>query len=808
MAAIGRQIQLRWSTEVLDLTIAPYTVLANQGFVSAGENLEIRTRVDAVTLNEVERAVSMVRAWLCNAAAWNDSGLGKPVEIWMKTCDNLVAVAEIGATWRKKEIRGGDVIVQPKAGTAATPTADVQISLQVEPVWRRAAPEPLLRAVPTQLYFPAHDPITYLAANAQGWLTALDGTQVMARRVSWSATTGLTIRCHFVHRTAMTNQCSFLSYDSETLQTMSAYWLPANKQFSIRDAQMVVATSPVFAFADGQVVDVIFRWSETLGMGIWVDGTKVASNATCDINTSVVQYNNILINNSFDLHTGTVDDGVSDTWPDWNVYNIDDGAGRKAEATATAHMSTRALKLIAASSGATPMVEQTVYLDEPGVYNFSLMARGNGLVAGQIQVLGYNGSTFVGDLVALQSTGVTGTSYTIVSRDFTYAEASGIDRVVVRLLAPATAGTCYFDAVSLNNTVTELKEYRILDPGTSGVVEVANIQVWPGLTDAECAGLSAYGRPDPELPFLFKPISEMQYRALYRLYNGPGDTWSPLRLWARARGQNFTRIQMGWRTGRELELMRTLSHQLICEIATLGTDTARVADVNACTGYVARVTPTNTSWITRVTLALANDPDDVLAVRGEHRLLLACRDASASKNLVRWRLVVAGRAGAWSTAVAPQQMSTYSLVDVGRVIIPPGKWLEESYAATTSLFSGTYITLEVQVQNSVGSGGGTFDLDSVFLFPSEVEGTATALWGDASTNYMLLDWGGESPTFVAVRDVDTFEFAAWMDYVGDAIAMLPRTVGMLTLGVFRNSMEQANMLDMCEIAAYVETRWA
>jgi len=307
---------------------------------------------------------------------------------------------------------------------------------------------------------------------------------------------------------------------------------------------------------------------------------------------------------------------------------------------------------------------------------------------------------------------------------------------------------------------------------------------------------------------MWQPDSENQYQALYRLYNGAGDTWSPLRLWARARGNNFTKIQIGWRAGRELELQRTLSHQLACQSATLGSGTTQVADENACTGYVARVTPADTSWVTRVTLALANDPDDVLAVRGEHRLLLACRDASASKNLARWRLVVAGRAGAWSTAVAPQAMSTYSLIDLGRVVIPPGKWPEESFTATTSLFSGTYITLEIQVQNSVGSGGGTFDLDSVFLFPAECEGRATALWGDASTNYILQDWGGESPSFIAVRDVDTFEFAAWVDYVGDAIAMLPRTVGMLTLAIFRNSAEQAYMLDRCEISAYVETRWA
>jgi hypothetical protein len=175
---------------------------------------------------------------------------------------------------------------------------------------------------------------------------------------------------------------------------------------------------------------------------------------------------------------------------------------------------------------------------------------------------------------------------------------------------------------------------------------------------------------------------------------------------------------------------------------------------------------------------------------------------------VRFRLVVAGQAEEWSEAKGATTVGTYSLVDLGTVRIPPGEWPAEALAATTDVHGGSYVTLEVQACNTTGSGGGTLDLDAVYLLPAEAEGTLDLVL-DVSAYYGLLDFTGERASFIGVADPRSLEFAAWGAYPGDRLELPPSTQegGTLMLRWLRDTQGQAYMNDVCDVWLYYEPRW-
>lgn len=399
-----------------------------------------------------------------------------------------------------------------------------------------------------------------------------------------------------------------------------------------------------------------------------------------------------------------------------------------------------------------------------------------------------------------------GTPNVAQSSQYTLTVGQEVDLVV--RWTPGTGIAIWVNGVADGSaaacTFAQADTYGVFEP--TGSQSILSVQLWPaGLTDAQCAALYGWGRPEAELAYVVPPANTQNRNAGYNVYNGPGDAASPLRIMLDGGAQDYEQVRVGW---RPLRIPPT--HRWECEDGTNGTDTADEADANASGGGVARFTPTDTAWATRSTLVLAADPDDVPDLLGEHRLLLACQDGAGAVNvnLVRWRLVVAGQAEDWSDEFAVAAVSTYSLVDLGLLRIPPGQWPAEALAATTDVHAGSYVALELQVSNTTGSGGGTFDLDAVILQPAEAEGTLTLTF-DVSAYYALLDFTGERAAFVGVAEPRSLEFAAWGDYVGDRLELTPCAgeAGVLVLAWLRDGVEQAYMGDVCDVWLFVEPRW-
>lgn len=396
----------------------------------------------------------------------------------------------------------------------------------------------------------------------------------------------------------------------------------------------------------------------------------------------------------------------------------------------------------------------------------------------------------------------------VVAQSAQYSFAVGDEVDVIFRWSPGAGMAIWVNGVASGSaascTFAQADVYTVFEP--TGSQSVLGVQVWPApLTDAECAGLYAWGRPEAELMVVKPPPNTRNMNGVYLVYNCPGSALAPLRLVLDGDTQDYTNVRVGLRPLRALSV--TLRE---CEAGTLGAHTAAAADASASDGNVARVTPADASWATRVTLVLAADPDDVAAIAGEHRLLLACLDGATAVqiNRIRWRLVIAGQAEDWSDEISAAAIGTYSLLDLGTMRVPAGQWPVESLRATTDVHAGSYVTLEIQSQNIAGSGGGTLDLDALTLQPAEMEGTLS-LTIDVSAWYALLDSTGVQPVAIGVADPRSMEFAAWGTYPGASLRLTPTTgeAGTLICRWYRDTLEQAYMLDLCDVFVFVEPRW-
>lgn len=347
--------------------------------------------------------------------------------------------------------------------------------------------------------------------------------------------------------------------------------------------------------------------------------------------------------------------------------------------------------------------------------------------------------------------------------------------------------------------------FQVFAPSTAAQT-LMSWQAWPAaLTDAQCAGLYAWGRPEPELCCVAPPADTANTNALYKFYNVPGDASAALRVVLDGASQDFLMVKLGL---RPLRIPTTVLWE--CESGTNGADTLDAADASASGGNVAQFTPSAATYATQSTLAICANPADVAAMAGEWRLYLACKDNAATVgiNCVKWRLVIAGQNEDYSDEYSAAAVSTYSLVDLGTLRIPPGQWPAESISASTDVVGGTFIALEIAVKNTAGAGGGTFNLDAVYLVPAELEGTLEGTF-DVSAWYEVLDFTGERPAFVGVGDYRSMEFGAWADYVGDRLELVPRAGdgGALALRWYRDAVEQWYAADACDVFLYVEPRW-
>ena len=335
--------------------------------------------------------------------------------------------------------------------------------------------------------------------------------------------------------------------------------------------------------------------------------------------------------------------------------------------------------------------------------------------------------------------------------------------------------------------------------GAAGTQIVYSVQLWPvALTDAQITGLPAWGRPVSELCYLYPPSDTKATNAIYKLYNAGGDAPGPVRLMFDSSGAtDYGKIRLGYRPRRVPTLIR-----MECEDGTLGSNTASNANASASAGSQARFTPADTAWATRVTTTLVNAPSALAASQGEYRLFMAGYDSAASVqvNRVKWRMVVAGKAGDWSDELSFANVSERALLDLGTLSLPPGNWPQEAVDATSTAYGFAYVTIELQAANSTGSGGGTLDMDALYVVPAEAEGTVEATF-DVSAADLLLDFATEPFAALLVGDPQTFEFAGWATYLGDVFELAPTdgTCGMFFFFWYRDGVEEFFPNDTCDV---------
>jgi len=349
--------------------------------------------------------------------------------------------------------------------------------------------------------------------------------------------------------------------------------------------------------------------------------------------------------------------------------------------------------------------------------------------------------------------------------------------------------------------------YRVLEADeTSGSQQYLSVQIWPtGLTDTQIAALVQWGRPAPELAWYETPSDAKARNAVYVLHNGPGEMPAPLRLVAAPVSQAQAQVRLAMRA-----LRRPGTTRLECEAGTLGANTASNSNAAASNGSQARFTPADTNWATRVTATAVATPSLLAAMQGEYRLLLAGYDNAASIqiNQVRWRLVVSGIAGAWSEERAFSAVGKRLLLDLGTLTLPPGNWPWETLAAETTVYGSAFVTVELQARNTTGSGGGTLDMDVLFLLPAEAEGVSLATIGTSTP--LALDWTREPPAWVVIRDLRSLEFGGWGDYTGDDISLPPSaggTAAVLTAHWLRDAADEFYPNDEAAVYLYYASRW-
>lgn len=593
----GRQCQLVRGDTWVNLRATPYDLLAD-GWTSSGNNLEMKIKVSATTWTEMDRYVKTLQTMVSQGTAFEQSGMGRALWVYTKFDDDLVTVAEIGATWKRKRVRGGSVVA---GQTMVAPRSVVQLltlSLEVDDVWRRAAPEPVLELLSGTI-----------AQRSDGGISAtavITATSVYARRIAWTSATGLSGRWFWSYASTGSDVLNVLKLSAN----FALYWSgSASRFYFVDDSGTTRAQSGAQSFSSGQEVEICFSVTASSAL-LYINGVQAFS------------------------YSGTV------TWP------------------------------------------------------------------------------------------------------------------------------------------TLPDSYRIWEPTGTATANLLSLQIWPtNLGGTQMAAMAAVGRPVAELAFSMTPSNPVKNTdATWRIWNVPGSEPAQMQAVIRGVTTNYDQVSVGVRAGlvpKPATGGPTVKFE--CEAGTLGTNTASTADASASAGNVARFTPANTSWAARTTLALCADAVHLAPYSGSWRLMLEAKDnaSSVQVNVIRWRLVIAGIAGAYSDEYSLPAVTTRCLVDLGELYMPPGAWPEGWEASTGTEYSGTFAALEIDAKNTIGSGGGTLDLDAMYLMPADLELVAGVTSWTVSGQDVLLDYASDPPAPVIVWDWRTLEFAGWLDHEGSVLELPP-----------------------------------
>ena len=111
-------------------------------------------------------------------------------------------------------------------------------------------------------------------------------------------------------------------------------------------------------------------------------------------------------------------------------------------------------------------------------------------------------------------------------------------------------------------------------------------------------------------------------------------------------------------------------------------------------------------------------------------------------------------------------------------------------------YSGSYLVIEIETMNSTGSGGGTLDLDALYLAPADLEAMATATSWVVADQVLYLDFASDPPAPCVLYDTwSTVEWGGSVTWEGNALELPPTTDpddgALLWLYAYRDTSYQA-----------------
>lgn len=364
------------------------------------------------------------------------------------------------------------------------------------------------------------------------------------------------------------------------------------------------------------------------------------------------------------------------------------------------------------------------------------------------------------------------------------------------------------------------EQYKLVDTvAANGDQEFYSIQVWPaGLTDTEIEGLASWGMPEPEMPFSITPSDPVQNTsAAWKLYNVPGTMPARVRALVRGDTANYDAVDFGVHTSgvpRASTGGPTIKFE--CEGGTLGANTASTVVSGTSGGSVARFTPANTSWAARTTIVVCSNVAAVKPYKGRWRLMLNAKDnASAVQiNSIRWQMKVAGQSiNGYSDTYSLPSVGKQCLIEMGEIVIPPVAWPDGAVVSSGVEYSGSYVTIEVEAMNSTGSGGGTLDLDALYLAPADLEASVTATTWDISTQLLSLDFASDPPAPSIIFDTwRTTEWGGAATWEGNMLEVPPSVHpddgALLWLYVYRDTAYEARPQDTLFAFWFLTPTWS
>lgn len=163
-----------------------------------------------------------------------------------------------------------------------------------------------------------------------------------------------------------------------------------------------------------------------------------------------------LLNSGFEAYAGGAqDDGLVNTFSYW----LPGGSDGIADATATVHGGSNALKLIAGVSFDKLMRTIAYFVTPNSIMEWRFWTRGDGTYAGRYKVYNFTQSK---DIIAVTSTGVTGTAYT--EKIITFLVPEGCYQAQLFVYCPAVnTASAYYDDM----TFKRLQEFYLLGPTTN-----------------------------------------------------------------------------------------------------------------------------------------------------------------------------------------------------------------------------------------------------------------------------------------------------------------------------------------------------